>query len=70
MMNPHQFPAKCSVCGGEGVATSSDAASEWLGADLAHNDPQVCRIALDQRAREIERQEKKPEKIEELKLPE
>ncbi len=60
-MDPHQFRVQCSVCGGDGAATVGDAADEWLGAKLAHNDPEVCRIELSRRRREMDREEKNRE---------
>ena len=56
MLSPYQMPTICSVCGGEGAATVGDAASEWLGAELAHVDPNACRMFLDERRAEMDRE--------------
>ena len=52
-MNPYQFKTKCSVCGGEGMAT--------IGAiyNGVHSDPNVCRYYLEKKAKEIAEKEKK-----------
>jgi len=51
-MNPYQHTVTCSVCGGGGVATSNDSASEWFGGTLTHQDPSVCRYYLDKKEKE------------------
>lgn len=45
-MKIYTTPVICSICGGEGLATPRTAANEWLGAQLVHSDPAVCRDNL------------------------
>lgn len=49
-MQIYTQPVTCDICGGHGVARIADAASRWLGAELAHTDPRICRDNLKAKA--------------------
>lgn len=58
-MKIYVVEATCAVCGGEGVATPSVAASEWFGHKLIHTDPLICEENLrEEREKEKVQQEK------------
>jgi len=59
MHTGHIFETCCSICGGTGVSTMRDAAAEWTGARLVHDDPEICRINLERRAKALEEKEAK-----------
>jgi hypothetical protein len=46
----------CAICGGPGLARPSDAAQEWLGAELVHQDPWQCRYYLQLERKKAEGQ--------------
>jgi hypothetical protein len=56
-MKIYTMPVICSICGGEGAATPRDAASEWLGVELVHSDPRVCRDNLKAQIEKEKREE-------------
>lgn len=51
-MNPYTMKVTCAICGGEGVATPSTAASEWLGAKLIHTDSRICLRNIERKRKE------------------
>ena len=59
MYTGHIFETRCAICGGTGVSNIRDAAAEWTGAQLVHNNPEICRINLEKRAKALEEKEAK-----------
>jgi len=61
-MRIHTHEVTCSICGETGVATARVAAAEWfVGNEIAHRDPRVCRDAL-RRQRDAAREQNSKEK--------
>lgn len=54
-MNPFQFKATCSVCGGDGVTDTRGNSAMWTGGTLSHRDPSICRDVLARRREEIDK---------------
>lgn len=43
MIDAHQFPVTCGLCGEAGVGTIETSASSWIqGTVIEHTDPRIC----------------------------
>lgn len=59
MQDPHIIKTTCAICGGTGRSTIADAGGIWLGRDVVHVDPEVCRDELRRQKAELDRQREK-----------
>lgn len=55
MLQPYEHPVTCAVCGGDGLADSQTASSQWTDRAevIIHSDPSVCRDELQRFARQL-----------------
>ncbi len=63
-MNPYIWKTTCRICGGKGMATSSDMANGYFGGGVAHKNPDICRQRLEQKSIDLKKREENLNQIE------
>jgi len=59
-MKQPMFDVTCEICGGTGLGTIKTAAAAWdSNQRVSHSDPDVCRMNLARRAKQLDERENK-----------